>query len=459
MNILIIDDDKALAKSLQIQLNTHDHSVEISHTGVEGLGLLNEGDYDLLLLDLTLPDKSGLDVLQSIDLELQKVRVIVISGREDMDSTIKAIQYGAFDFIRKPLDMDSILLSLEKVKREIKSVEKINLESSALDDQQKNVPSKSNREIIGQHPSILKVLKQIGLLSRNKVNVLIQGDSGSGKELIARALHNNSCLDSPFIPINCSAVVDNLLESELFGYEKGAFTGATETKKGKFEVANDGVIFFDEIGEMSLNLQAKLLRVLQEREFERVGGSTSIPIHCRALFATHRNLQKMVEDGTFREDLYYRIAVGTIRIPTLQERVTDIPILIKHIMGKLDKQYGIGSVSLGDDAISFLQEQEWPGNVRQLENLLLRITSMSAKSFLEKEDFESELSERTSHQSVEGMQPSDDMNLSVSLADMEKQFISAVLNEKKWNITHSAASLQISPTTLRKKIKDYDIKQ
>lgn len=459
MNILIIDDDKALAKSLKIQLTTFGHSVEMEHVGNEGINKLNSGSYDLLLLDLTLPDKSGLDILQTIDFESNKAKVIVISGREDMDSTIKAIQYGAFDFIRKPLDMDSVLLALEKVKREIQFAEEKISKVQPVDSNHVYKPESNGREIIGQHPAMLEILKQIGHLSRNKVNVLVNGDSGSGKELIARALHNNSCSNSPFIPINCSAIVDNLLESELFGYEKGAFTGANETKKGKFETASDGVIFFDEIGEMSLNLQAKLLRVLQEREFERVGGSSSIPINCRAIFATHRNLGEMVKEGSFREDLYYRIAVGTIQIPSLKERKSDVPILIRHIMNKLNSQYGIGSISLSDDAILFLQEQEWPGNVRQLENLLLRISSMSAKTFLEKEDFEAKLSEKNIQSSIEEKQTGSAWDLKSSLADMEKYFITEVLQDKEWNITHSAASLQISPTTLRKKIKDYGIRQ
>ncbi len=447
MKIIIVDDDKALAQSLQIQLSSQGHSVEIEHNPEQALEVVSSRAFDLMLLDLTMPEMSGIEVLTKLKTMNLSMAVIVISGRQDMDSTIKAIQLGAFDYLRKPLDMDAVTLGVEKVTSQFLSqspvVELVSEEKI------------STKEIVGNDPKIIEILKNIGLLSRNKVNVLITGESGTGKELVARALHSSTTPNEPFIAVNCSAIVDTLLESELFGYVKGAFTGANEDKKGKLELARSGTIFFDEIGEMSVNLQAKLLRVLQEQEFEAVGSAETKQFKARALFATHRNLSSEVKVGAFREDLYYRIAVATLNIPSLRERKEDIPQLSYHLLKKLTVKHGFAPINLAEEAVAFLQQQPWKGNIRELENTLLRSISLTSKTHLSVGDIKIEAHNEAPPLDNVG---APDFNYTMSLAELENWYIKNVLENMNWNITHTANTLNISPTTLRKKIKDYELK-
>ncbi|MGL1901364.1 MAG: sigma-54 dependent transcriptional regulator [Fibrobacterales bacterium] len=448
MNIIIVDDDKALAQSLQIQLDSQGHTVAIEHNPEKALELVKPGSYDLMLLDLTMPEMSGIEVLNTLkDMNLS-MSVIVISGRQDMESTIKAIQLGAFDYLRKPLDMDAVTLGVEKVKSQRLSqlpvIELVNEEQI------------STKEIVGNDPRIIDILKNIGLLSRNKVSVLITGESGTGKELVAKALHSSTTPSEPFIAVNCSAIVDTLLESELFGHVKGAFTGANEDKKGKLELAGSGTLFFDEIGEMSITLQAKLLRVLQEQEFEPVGSAETRPFKARALFATHRDLYSLIKSGGFREDLYYRIAVATLQVPSLRERENDIAQLAHHLLKKIIVKYDFSPVQLSEEAVIFLKDQPWMGNIRELENTLLRSISLTSKTHLGPEDIKiGDMHE----QAPSGVTVDSDFNYEMSLAELESWYINSVLKNMAWNITHTANALGISPTTLRKKIKDYAIER
>ncbi len=443
--ILIIDDDRALGRSLQLNLSTHGFDAEVAVTGTDGLTALKTGIFDLLFLDLTLPDMTGLDILKICRKSHTNLPVIVISGRQDMDATISAIKFGAFDYIRKPFDMDAILLVMTKVKKASGVTE-----APTADTVPTQVPF-SSRELIGSTPEMLDILKQIGLLSRNRVSVLILGESGTGKELAAHALHAATAPDDPFVAINCSSVVPTLLESELFGHEKGAFTGADRQKTGKLEAAGEGTVFFDEIGDMSLDLQAKLLRVLQENEFERVGSLKTIVFRARPVFATHRDLDGMVAEGTFRKDLYYRIAVARLELPALRKRPDDIPVLSRHLLKKIAASQKITMPTLTADTLKKLQGYHWPGNVRELENVLTRAAAMSFTGTITPEDLQFEERKETKPEigSADAIKP---------LSEIEKTYITQALNAAGWNISLTARQLEISPTTLRKKIADYGLR-
>jgi len=441
-NILIVDDDESLCRSIQIIMQTKGYTVRYACSAIDGWTLLKEEFPDLIFLDLVLPDADGLDVLEELVQKYPGIPVVVVSGRQDMAATITAMRHGAYDYLRKPFDVDDIELTLEKMRREFHHQEETAAKPKAPP------PPAAPREIIGTAPQMLEVLKQIGRFSRSRVNVLIHGESGTGKELVARAMHEASTPEKPFIAINCSALVPTLLESELFGHEKGAFTGADRQKTGKLELAADGTVFFDEIGDMDPDLQAKLLRVLQEQTFERVGGNQELRFRGRAIFATHRNLAERVREGTFREDLYYRVAVGELRLPPLRERTSDIPLLARHFLRTIGQCLGRQVDKISAAAMERLIAHPWPGNVREFENVITRAIALSESPVILPE-----------HINFLGSTPESppETDSGQTLAQAEQAHIQRVLLAEDWNITHTAQVLEISPTTLRKKIKDYDL--
>jgi two-component system response regulator AtoC len=307
--------------------------------------------------------------------------------------------------------------------------------------------------MVGSHPKMIELLKHIGLLSRSRVTVLIQGESGTGKELVARILHESSAPGMPFVAMNCSAFVPTLLESELFGYEKGAFTGADRTKIGKMEFAGSGTVFLDEIGDMPLDLQSKLLRVLQEEEFVRVGGLETIPLKARVVAATHRDMQRMVEEGRFRQDLFYRLNVSTLTIPPLRERREDIPLLVESLLARISAKLHCDLPSVSEAAMRRMIDYDWPGNVRELENVLTRAVAFSRDNRILAEDI---VWQQTTAAVPAAAPPA---ATPATLAEAEKEHIEKTLARHDWNITHTARELAISPTTLRKKINDFDIRK
>ncbi|NQT20549.1 MAG: sigma-54-dependent Fis family transcriptional regulator [Planctomycetes bacterium] len=442
--ILIIDDDKALCRSLEIQLGSHGHEVHSAHTASDGAAALAGCTPDLLLLDLKLPDRTGLDVLHDLEAHGHDFPVVMITGQQDTKATIEAMRSGAFDYLRKPFDFDSVLLVIEKAQR-LKA------------DRCKVVPAlppdaqhEGTCEIVGAHEKIVEVVKQIGLLSRSSVTVLVQGESGTGKELVARALHEASAHGKPFVAINCSAVVSTILESELFGHEKGAFTGADSRKTGKLEFAGEGTVLFDEIGDMPLELQAKILRVLQEREFERVGGLETIPFEARVIAATNHDLEALVEEGKFRQDLFYRLSVSRIEVPPLRERRGDIRLLVSHLIRRISRKLHRPIEAVEEEALRALESYDWPGNVRELENALTRAAALAKSPILAVDDLE------FSFGSPKAL-PTGSSEI-VSLQEAEKEHIHKALIATGWNITHTAKALRISPTTLRKKIAEFGLK-
>jgi len=444
MNILIVDDDKALCRSLQIQLCLAQHEVRCVYGAEEGVSGARAFSPELILLDLNLPDQSGLNALLCL-LDLPcRPSVVMMTGEDDNNAAVEAMRRGAFDYLRKPLDMEDISAMVERVARHRSQKETM---------PEKRVSSFAGNyqmEMIGSHPKLIELHKKIGLLSRNRVTVLIQGESGTGKEMAAKILHEASTPDKPFVAINCSAVVPTLLESEFFGHEKGAFTGADRIKAGKLEHAKGGTIFLDEIGDMPLDLQGKLLRVLQEEEFVRVGGLESIPFTARVIAATHWDLHQLVNEGRFRKDLFYRLSVSSLYMPALRERRNDIPLLVDALLAKIATKMQCAMPTLTEDAMQKLLAYDWPGNVRELENVLTRAIALATDKVFTAEELQLFLPEQASPAASAEF-------VAVTLAEAEKTHLEKTLIALQWNITKSARQLAISPTTLRKKIADYGI--
>src|SRR3954470_15790241 len=354
-----------------MHLEERGYEVAVASTGAEGFRLVEETGPSAIILDMRLPDMSGIDLIPELRKRAVETPVLMITAHHDMATTILAMKAGAFDYIHKPIDIEAFDVALDRaleVRRLSKGTDYLAVAGSR--------PFKMD-DIVGASPAMHQLFKDVGRVAASRATVLIQGESGTGKELIARVIHSYSAAQKPFIGINCSAIVETLLESELFGHEKGAFTGAVQAKPGKFELAEDGSIFLDEIGELSQSLQAKLLRVLQEREVERVGGVRRIPIKARILAATHRYLEREVKAGRFREDLYQRLKVVTLSLPPLRERPEDIPPLIEHLLMKINQRLHKNLRRVPRDVIEKLQRRPWPGNVRELENVLMRAAVLS----------------------------------------------------------------------------------
>src|SRR5438309_3016204 len=359
-----------------MHLEERGYGVVSAATGAEGFRLADESSPSAIILDMRLPGAAGIDLIPELRKRDGESPVLMITAHHDMATTILAMKAGAFDYIHKPIDIRALDVAIDRaleVRRLSKGTDFLSVEAQRavkMDD------------IVGISPPMQQLFKDVGRVAASRATVLIQGESGTGKELIARVIHSYSAGTKPFIGINCSAIVDTLLESELFGHEKGAFTGAVAAKPGKFELAEDGSIFLDEIGELSQNLQAKLLRVLQEREVERVGGVRRIAIRARILAATNRDLGGEVRTGRFREDLYQRLKVVTLRLPPLRERLEDIPLLVEHLLVKINQRLHKNLRRVPREVIEKLQRRPWPGNVRELENVLTRAAVLSQGDML-----------------------------------------------------------------------------
>lgn len=437
--LLIIDDDRDFCRSLQIQLEMEEHEVTIAHTGDDGIDRALEIKPDLILLDLKLRETDGLRILARLREHEIASPVVMITGEQDMQANIEAARQGVLEYLRKPFELERLLQLLDSLhgagagtSADVVSLRRI---------------SDNPREIVGADPAILELLKQIGLLSRSRVSVLIQGESGTGKEVVGRALHQATCPEQPFVAINCTAVVATLLESELFGHVKGAFTGASEDKPGRLAAAGEGTLLLDEIGDLPLDLQPKLLRVIQEREFTPVGGTRPQPFQARIIAVTHRDLDDMVQHGSFREDLYYRLAVTRLQLPPLRERRGDIELLTLHLLWRISRDLHRPIRGLTRQALERLQTYDWPGNVRELENVLTRAVALAKGDLLTDRDLN--LGHRLS--------PAIDQHQLLTLDEVEKQHVRAALDACDWNITHTAEALGITRPTLRKKIDDYGL--
>ena len=443
--ILVIDDDKSICESLNLYLTEEGYEVTTALTGEEGLKKFQAQSWDLVILDIFLSDADGLEILRRLKGKSADPAVIMITAFHDMPTTVRAMKLGAVEYIHKPLEIDELQAAIDRtVQRKALSRHR-GKEVIPLSGQYREY------DIVGKSKAMKEVFKTIGIVSESKTTVLIEGESGTGKELIARAIHVHTDPRKPFISINCSAVVETLLESELFGHEKGSFTGASYQKQGKFELADSGTLFLDEIGDMSLNMQVKLLRVIQEREFERVGGKARIRTEARIMAATNKHLRELVERGDFREDLFYRLNVIHISIPPLRDRREDIPLLVDHLLLKLNRELNkkIGRIQMR--ALRLLIELDWPGNIRQLENTLRRALVHTHGDILSEESIEDALRDIPKAVSQSSSSPIK------SLDDMEKEHILNALKIAGGNRGRVCELLGISRPTLQRKIRKYHI--
>jgi two-component system nitrogen regulation response regulator GlnG len=463
--ILVADDEESIRWVLSKALSKQGYQVDLASNGQQALELSREKSYDLAVLDIKMPGLSGLDLLSRVQEESPGTLVVIMTAESSMKNAVEAMKRGAYDYITKPFDLDTLDAIILKARKAAEVTEEL----SRLKDELKE-HYQLDRAIIGQSAPMQALYKVLGKVAPSDVTVLITGESGTGKELVARAIHFNSPrLGKPFLALNCAAIPRELLESELFGHEKGSFTGATERKAGKFEQANGGTLFLDEIGDMPLELQAKLLRVLQEREITRTGGTNPIRVDVRIIAASNQNLKKMAQERTFREDLYYRLNVVPIELPPLRQRREDIPALLDYFLGRTREEYQTHARGVTPEALALLQAHPWPGNVRELEHALQRAALLSPDALLGPADFPDQLTEQigeVNDVSLEGVIAAKlqgalmQMNLQemnnlydMVLHQMERPLINIVLDQTRGNQVRAAEVLGINRNTLRKKIQ------
>ena len=457
MKLLVIDDDPKVSWVLSEGLKEN-YQILSARDGKEGLQIVSESRPDLVLLDIKMPGMDGLEVLSKIKDKNRLLDVIMLSGHGETKNVVESMKRGAAEFITKPFDVKEVEIHIEKV------LEKNNLARtvSRLESELKN--KAVYQDLIGDSPKMLEVKSLIEQVADSELTVLIRGESGTGKEIVARMLHwLSSRKNESFVKVNCAALPRDLLEAELFGYEKGAFTGAHKTKPGRFEIATKGTIFLDEIGDLPLELQSKLLQVLEQHEFMRVGGVKTINVDVRIVCATNRNLEKALEDKTLRDDLYYRLNEITINLPPLREKKEDIPLLVEHFLEKYNSLYRKDFRKLSSDASRSLERYDWPGNVRQLENLIKQIVVRENENMIY--EMLKSLPPTSSSDGTDVSTQSGEETYSLKkrvgrvVASEEKSLIAQVLNKTNWNRRKAAQILQISYRSLLYKIKEYKLDQ
>ncbi|KDR96673.1 two component, sigma54 specific, transcriptional regulator, Fis family [Peptoclostridium litorale DSM 5388] len=446
--ILVADDEKNMLWAIKAALKKEDYDIITASDGMEALEKFKENMPQLVILDLKMPGMDGMEALRQIKSISQKVSVIMITAHGSVDSAIEAMKIGALDYISKPFDVEELKITIKKAL----DVEKL---KDTVDFLTGEIKSKEKQVIIGKSQKMKDVFELVDKVSKSDATVLITGESGTGKELLANAIHYRSKRKSgPYVKVNCGSIPENLLESELFGYEKGAFTGAAARKIGKFERADGGSIFLDEVGELPLAMQVKFLRVLQEMEIERVGGTESLGVDVRIIAATNKDLEKMVEDGLFREDLYYRLNVIPIAMPALRERAEDIPLLIEHFLKKYSKKMSMDKLEIDSKAVEAMEKYKWKGNIRELENLIERIVILCESDTVGVEDLPIELL-RAGGEDFEFALPKS----GIDLEKVEKSFIVQALQASGGNQTKAAKLLGITRHTLIYRMEKYDTRQ
>lgn len=441
--ILIADDESDMRMALTHALNRNGYSVEAASNGIEALEKFKRGKFSLVIADMKLPKMSGMEVLGEVKKISPQIPVIMITANGTIENAVEAMQEGASDYILKPFSAEVLESVVKKVGRNSNGQRKVKLETMDL--------SKGSRQtkVVTQDPRSLNILRLAKKIAPSRATVLIQGETGTGKEVFALFIHRHSGkAERPYVAINCASLPDGLAESELFGHEKGSFTGATNKKIGKFELANHGTIVLDEISEMSMPIQAKLLRAIQERVIDRVGGSKPIPIDVRIIAISNEDLRKAVNKGKFREDLFYRVNVIPFTIPPLRERKGDIPLLVQHFLEKYSSLNGRGMATISDEALSALMDLEWKGNVRELENTIERATLLTEHETILPEHLFLEDAANDKHKPIQ-------IRPGMTVKEMEKDLIFKTLQEVNDNRTHAADMLGVSIRTLRNKLREY----
>jgi two-component system, NtrC family, response regulator AtoC len=448
--ILIADDEINAREGLRKALINEYRSIDIAADGDEAYKKSQNNSYDLLITDVRMPGMDGMTLLKKVKQDKPDINVIVLTAYGDIKMAVEAMKYGAYNYLTKPVDLDELEVLVEQI------LDKNQLELEIEYHRERDNKAEGFEGIIGQSEPINDLIQQIKQVAPTKANVLITGETGTGKELVAQAIHNLSPrMNRLFVPIQCAALSENLLESELFGHERGAFTGAIKQRKGRFEQAHKGTIFLDEISEISTSLQVKLLRVLQEKEFERVGGSDTIAVDIRIIAASNMDLQKQVDNEKFREDLYYRLKVVTLNTPPLRDRLDDIPLLTNSFVAHYAKENGRPSIKFADEIVDVFKQYSWPGNIRELQGVIESMVILARNDQLKAENVPLEIRKETENDKVSI--PKTISSGDVKLSDIEKQVILESLEKFNGNRTKTAEVLGIGRRTLIRKLHEYGV--
>jgi DNA-binding NtrC family response regulator len=449
--VLVVDDEEIMREVLSTLLTAENYSVDLAHNGYQALEKVREKDYSVVLLDLMMPDMDGLTVLEEFKKTENNPVTVILTAFASIEKAVKATKLGAFDFITKPFKNDEIVLAMKNATEHHRLLEEnLRLKKSLRE-------RYDFKNIIGKSEPMQQIFDLITQVAPRRSTILIQGESGTGKELVAKAIHAASArADQPFVAINCGNIPSDLLESEIFGHVKGAYTGAVSAKKGLFELANGGTLFLDEVATISMEIQSKLLRVIQEREFRRLGGLENIKVDVRIIAAANTDLHNAVAQGTFRDDLYYRLNVITLKLPPLRERTEDIPLLVEHFIEKYSEENEKEHSTIEPAALKDLMDYEWPGNVRELENVIERSVVLAPGSVITQDLFPKNI---TARQKDSAIQLSlEDTPLKERVASFEKSLILAALQKTEWNQKKAARILSVNATTLSEKLKRLKIK-
>ncbi len=454
--ILIVDDEPSIRRTVREILEYEEYAVEEAEDGAAAIETIRSMSLDLVLLDIKMPEVDGMDVLKTVADEAPETPVVMISGHGTIEAAVEATKLGAFDFIEKPPDLNRLLVTVRNA-----------LDRGQLETQNRRMRQAISEQrtgsltpIIGESPAITDIKETIERVAPTEARVLITGENGTGKELVAKWIHHRSSrAGGPMVEVNCAAIPSELIESELFGHEKGAFTGATQQRIGKFEQAHEGTLFLDEIGDMSLSAQAKVLRVLQENRIQRVGGDRPIEVDVRVVAATNKDLLDEIEDGTFREDLYHRIGVILINVPPLRERRADVPRITKHIAEEVTTLNALPDREFTDDALDHLKRYDWRGNVRELRNVIERVLILADGDRVEKSDVERFVTPgaEANVSSPEGLLQHGDW--SEARDAFEKRYLEYKLNEHDWNVTQTAEAINIQRSHLYNKLNKFNIER
>lgn len=446
--ILIVDDEKNIRESITGILQDEGFQIRLAKDGQEAIDAVKDEKPDLVLLDIWMPGMDGIDTLKELRALYGDLQIIMMSGHATIETAVTATKLGAYDFIEKPLSLEKLLVCIHNA-----------LKVNQLVEENKSLKEKISRDynIIGTSPIIQELKQQISIAAPTSGWVLITGENGTGKELVAHSIHRLSKRsDKPFIEVNCAAIPEDLIESELFGHEKGSFTGATSKRKGKFDLAHEGTLFLDEIGDMSLKTQAKVLRILQEHKFERIGGHKTIEVDVRVIAATNKNLEDEIKAGNFRQDLFYRLNVLPFHVPALRERTQDIPILAKHFIKSYCEKESTEIKNITDTALEIMTNYQWPGNVRELKNLLERLVIMTPGQLINEKTLPAEIRNVPNKESL-SLAAVNTNNYKEAKDMFECEFIRSKLAENDWNVTKTAESISIERSNLHRKIKSYGI--
>jgi two-component system nitrogen regulation response regulator NtrX len=450
--ILVVDDEESIRSSLTGILEDEGYRTLVAHDGLDALAIVQREMPDLVLLDIWMPRLDGLEALQKLKERHPSLTVVMMSGHGTIETAVKSTKLGAHDFIEKPLSLEKVLvtvnnaLAMGRLKQENSSLRGLVL---------------GEHEMIGTSPLIRTLGEQIRMAAPSNASVLITGENGTGKELVARSIHWFSRrADKPFVEVNCAAIPEELIESELFGHERGAFTGATAQKKGRFDLADGGTIFLDEIGDMTLKTQARVLRILQERKFERVGGTRTVEVDVRVVAATNKVLEDEIRAGRFREDLFYRLNVVPFTVPPLRERRDDIPLLAAHFLGMFDPRAAGEGKMLAPEALELMKRYDWPGNVRELKNIIERLVIMVPGTTITAAHLPDYIAAGDDHREGSGSRLDNVLGLSSlreAREEFEREFILQKLEEHEWNISKTAEAIELERSNLHRKIKSYGI--